>query len=145
MELPPTRRRRKAMRLLTLIVGGPPKSSGTVHVLVTLLGIAFAVYVLVLGEEPPLLRLFAPCMGIGVALLGLGGLLHRWRKILADLLRLAGILAINLGLILFIVGLWQEGQWEWFWSALIGYAIVFILMVFSVFSDWSRSEHDTSS
>jgi peptidoglycan/LPS O-acetylase OafA/YrhL len=132
-------------RLLTLIVGGPPRSFGKVYFVVTLLGIAFAVYVLALGEEPPLLRLFAPCMGIGVTLLGLGGLLYRWRKTLADLLRLAGVLAINLGLILFIVGLWQERQWEWFWSALIGYTIVFILMAFSVFSEWSRSERDTSS
>ena len=134
-----------ATRLLNLIVGGPPRSSGRVYFAVALLGVAFAVYVLALAEEPLLLGLFAPCIGIGAALLGLGGLLYRWRTTLADLLRLAGILAINLGLILFIVGLWQERQWEWFWSALVGYAIVFILMALSVFSEWSRSKRDTSS
>jgi hypothetical protein len=143
--MPPTGRPSRAKRLLSWIVGGPPRSSKKERFVVTLLGVAFAVYVLTWDEEPPLIRIFALCAGTGVALLGLGGLLHQWRETLADLLRLGGVLAMNLGLILFIVGLWWEGQWERFWFAIVGYVVVFVLMVISVFSGRPRSRRDASS
>jgi hypothetical protein len=142
---PPTGRSGGAKRLLSWIVGGPPRSSKKARFVVTLIGAALAVYVLTWDEEPPLIRVFALLAGTGMALLGLGGLLYRWRETLADVLRLSGVLALNLGMILFIVGLGWEGQWGRFWSALLGYAVVSVLVAVSFYSERSHSGRDDSS
>ncbi|MDQ3964842.1 MAG: hypothetical protein M3246_00055 [Actinomycetota bacterium] len=140
---PPTGRPGRAKRLLSWIVGGPPRSSETTRFAVTLLGVAFAVYALTWDEEPLLIRIFALCAGTGVALWGLGGLLYRWRETFADLLRVVGVLTINLGLILFIAGLWWVGHWGRFWSALVGYAVVFVIVAISILR--ARTGRDASS
>ncbi len=120
----------KGRRILRKLSGRLPTSSPGVRLPVALLGLVAFASLYFFGSDDSFLRKLWPfCILLGVTLQVFGDfLLHHRRWVVGDVSRIAGFLAMNLGMVLFVAWAWVGGE-AWFWYATLVYGTFLILLL----------------